>query len=283
MFRNLGPGAIGVDRNALDVYAAARAAGFEGIDPDLGPLLQGESPADCLKPYEKHGLKMGGWGLPVALQAGEEQYRESLGKLASVAKAAASVGATRCSTWIPSCSDERPFSTNLAFHIERLRPVAQTLGEHGCRLGLEFIGPRTFLRSKKYPFIHTMDGMLELCEAIGTGNVGLLLDSWHWYTSRGTLDDLRRLSDSKIVQVHINDAPAGVPVDEQVDSVRAIMGETGVIDLTGFLRALRDAGYTGPVTPEPFSARLTEMSPAEAVACAGAALVRVWEEALGKA
>ena len=280
MFRNLGPGAIGVDRNALDIFTAAREAGFEGLDPDMGQVAE-LGPTAFLRPYEQHGLKVGGWGLPVPLQAGDEQYRAALDRLGATAAAAASVGATRCATWIPSCSDERPFSENLAFHVQRLRPVAETLGEHGCRLGLEVIGPRTFLRSKKYPFIHTMEGMLELCEAVGTGNVGLLLDSWHWYTSHGTLGDLKKLTDANIVQVHINDAPSGVPVDEQVDSVREIMGETGVIDLTGFLRALRDAGYSGPVTPEPFSAKLKEMSPAEAVSYAGSALKKVWEQALG--
>lgn len=281
MFRNLGPGAIGVDRGALDVFAAARQAAFEGLDPDFGPLIEGQSPDDFLKPYREHGLSVGGWGLPVSVQGDEEQFRAGLENLRRIAPAAASVGATRCATWIPSGSDERSFSQNLAFHIDRLRPVAEILAEHGCGLGLEFIGPKTFRQPKKHPFIHTMGGMLELCEAIGTGNTGLLLDSWHWYTSHGTLDDLYRLKDEDVVQVHINDAPAGVPVDEQVDSVREIMGETGVIDLSGFLRALRDIGYTGPVTPEPFSAKLREMAPAEAVAHAGAALKKVWDQALG--
>jgi len=129
---------------------------------------------------------------------------------------------------------------------------------------------------KPHQFICTMDGMLDLAGAIGTGNVGLLLDAWHWYTSHGTIDDLLRLSDADIVQVHINDAPAGVDVDDQIDSVRALPGETGVIDLAGFLGALRQIGYTGPVTPEPFSEKLKTMGPAEAVRATGMALGGVW-------
>ena len=99
--------------------------------------------------------------------------------------------------------------------------------------------------------------MLALGREIGP-NVGLLLDCWHWYTSHGTLDDLKRLTAEQVVYVHVNDAPAGIPVDEQQDMVRALPGETGVIDIVGFLQTLRAIGYDGPVTPEPFKKELNE-------------------------
>ncbi len=63
--------------------------------------------------------------------------------------------------------------------------MAQILADHGCRLGLEFVGPKTLRDSQRYPFIYTMAGMLALGDAIGTGNVGLLLDCYHLYTSHG--------------------------------------------------------------------------------------------------
>lgn len=276
MYRNLSPGAIGVDRGALDIFAAAKEAGFEGLDPDLGALADGQTPEEFLQPYRQHGLRVGGWGLPVPLLAPDDDFQKGLGNLARLAPLAASVGADRCSTWILPYSDTRPFEENFAFHIERLKPCAEILSDHGCRLGLEFIGPRTFREGKLHEFICTMDGMLDLAGAIGTGNVGLLLDAWHWYTSHGAIDDLLRLSDSDIVQVHINDAPSGLDVDQQTDSVRALPGETGVIDLAGFLGALRQIGYIGPVTPEPFSEKLKTVGPAEAVLETGRALRGVW-------
>lgn len=61
--------------------------------------------------------------------------------------------------------------------------------------------------------------MLELCDAVGP-NVGLLLDAWHLYTSGHDPADLELLSNQNVVDVHVNDAPAGVAVDDQVDSVR---------------------------------------------------------------
>ncbi|MCC6483894.1 MAG: sugar phosphate isomerase/epimerase [Armatimonadetes bacterium] len=280
MFRNLSPGAIGVNPADIDVFQAASSAGFEGLDPDFAPLLAGGSAAEFKARFEEHGLKIGGWGLPVAVYGSDEEYDAALSRLSAVAEAAASVGAVRSATWILPCSDTLPYEENFDFHVRRLKPCADVLDRFGCRLGLEFIGPRTFRETKPHAFIHTQDEMLALARAVGP-NVGLLFDSWHWYTSHGTLEDIEGLTDDDIVQVHINDAPAGVDVDEQIDNVRALPGETGVIDLTGFLRTLNKIGYSGPVTPEPFSARLKEMSAERALKAAGEALELTWVKALG--
>src|SRR5207302_2858403 len=131
-----------------------------------------------------------------------------------LAKSAAAIGATRTFTWVMPCSNERAMDANIRFHIERFEPIAQILAEHNCRLGLEFIGPKTLRESQKFPFIHTMDAMLDLGRKIGP-NVGLLLDCWHWYTSHGTVGELKKLRPEQVVYVHVNDAPAGVGVDEQ--------------------------------------------------------------------
>ena len=113
----------------------------------------------------------------------------------------------------------------------------------------------------RYVFVHTLEEMLELGALIGA-NVGLLLDSWHWYTSLGTVEEVLALEPRQVVYVHINDAPAGVPVERQQDLLRCLPGATGVEDLPGFLGALRTIGYDGPVVPEPFVPALAEMPPA---------------------
>jgi sugar phosphate isomerase/epimerase len=88
----------------------------------------------------------------------------------------------------------------------------------------------------------------------------VLLDSWHLYTSGGTLADLERLTNEDVVVVHVNDAPAEIARDEQIDTVRMLPMETGVIDLVGFMHALRAMGYDGPVMPEPFSQRINDLA-----------------------
>jgi sugar phosphate isomerase/epimerase len=175
-----------------------------------------------------------------------------------LAKAACAIGCTRCSTWVLSGSNDREMNENLRFHIDRFRPIAEILGQYGGRLGLEFIGPSTLRNSFKYPFIYEMDAMLDLAQEIGP-NVGLLLDAWHWYTSGGTIEDLDRLNNDNVVYVHVNDAPDGVDVEDQVDNVRCLPGETGVIPIAPFLLALNGFGYSGSIVAEPFKNELNDL------------------------
>lgn len=178
-----------------------------------------------------------------------------------------------------SWSDERPFEQEFEFRVSRFKPFAQVLADEGCRCGIEFHGPKHMREGHKYEFVHDVKGTLELCKAIGTGTMGLLLDAFHWYTSYGTLEELRTLSETDVICVHLNDAPAGRPVDEQHDLVRCLPGETGVIDLVGFLQALDEIGYTGPVTPEPFRQDLREMPSEEASQITGEAMKSIWAKA----
>jgi sugar phosphate isomerase/epimerase len=99
----------------------------------------------------------------------------------------------------------------------------------------------------------------ELIAEIGTGNVGFVLDSWHWWTAGDTIEDLRTLKNEQIVSVDLNDAPAGIPKEQQIDGRRELPRATGVIDLAGFLKALQEVGYDGPVRPEPFNKSLNDL------------------------
>jgi len=272
VYRCLNPGAIGVSLPWEQCLPLAKDGGFEGIDLPGDAAVPPRKIADALA---KHGLRPGGVGLPVALYGEDKAFADQVAALDAVAKNAAAAGATRFATWILPFSDTRPWKENFRFHAERLGRAAKVLAAHGCTLGLEFIGPRTLRAGRRHPFIHTLHGMLDLCEAVGP-NAGLLLDAWHWYTSLGTVDDILALEPQNVVYVHINDAPAGVPVEQQVDNVRCLPGETGVIDLAGFLGALRKIGYEGPVVPEPFVPDLGSLPPQEAVRRVGEALGRVW-------
>jgi sugar phosphate isomerase/epimerase len=282
MYRNLSPGAIGISASLEESINLAKAAGFEGIDLPIGEAMKlaqekGQDYVQTL--FSNANLKMGGWGLPVNWRADEATLQQQLKELAKTAQFAQQIGCTRVATWVLSFSDELPFEENFQWHVKRFRSIAQVLKDFGCSLGLEFLGPATIRKGHKHEFIYTAKGMIELGDAIATGNVGLLLDAWHWYTSGDNLDTIRSIPADRVVYVHINDAPAGVALDEQVDNVRCLPGETGVIDLVGFLRALEEIGYDGPVTPEPFSKRVNAMPPADAAKTTGDALLAVWRKA----
>ena len=228
--------------------------------------------------FAQAGVKPGQWGLPVAWNK-DDQWEADLAELPRLAAVGRALGCTRTATWCPPASDTRPFAENFAWHVARLRPIAQVLQDAGCRFGIEFIGPKTLRANRKYEFIYTLDGMMELAAAIGTGNVGLLLDAWHLYTSGGTAADLDKIRADDIVTVHVNDAPAGIARDELVDNVRCLPMETGVIDLPAFMRKLAQLGYDGPVTPEPFSERVNQIAsqdPLQAAQITAQAMDQLW-------
>lgn len=281
MFKNLNPGMIGIRASLAEALDMAAQYGFDGVDvnlPDIAEMARETSVGEVRDLLSGTGRRPGNWGLPIEWHGPERKWVEELARLRRYAGLARDIGALRTTTVVIPWADERNFDENYAFHAERLKPVAEILGEHDCRFGLEFIGPETLRRDRKHAFIYTMDGMLKLCRELGP-NVGLLLDLWHWYTSRGTWDDLARLGNGDVVNVHVNDAPAGIPVDEQIDNKRCLPGETGVLDITRFLKELDAMGYDGPVTAEPFSARVNALSPKDALLETSEAMHRAWASA----
>jgi sugar phosphate isomerase/epimerase len=285
MYKNLNPGAIGIKCSWTEGLDLAREAGFRGADLSLGEaqkLAEGKDLEAVKALYADRGLEMGGWGFPVNWRGTDAEFYEGIGRLPKQARLAAELGCFRTMTWIPGWSDDLSRKEHFDLFTRRFRLCAEILRDYGHRLGLEFIGPRTSRAPHKYGFVYTMDGMLTLCLAIGTGNVGLLFDVWHWYTCGSTLDDVRKLTREDVVYLHINDAPAGVDVLEQIDNRRCLPAETGVIPNGDLLRILAEIGYDGPVTVEPFNERVREtaaQNPLEAARMTSRSLDQVFQQA----
>jgi sugar phosphate isomerase/epimerase len=278
MYKSLSPGAIGVGVDGLRAgLELARRHGFQGLHFSLQEAAD-LGVQQVLELAHGTGVRLSAWGFPLDFRAQEAAYQRSLEGLPALAAIAAGLDVRRTATWIMPGSEELTYEENFRFHVARLRPAAAILGEQGIRLGLEYVAPRTSWHGTKHPFAHTMEQMAELCSSVGE-NVGFLLDSWHWYCAGEDLTTLEQLVAAQVVDVHVNDAPAGVPLNEQVDNGRALPGETGVIDIGGFLRTLQGLGYDGPVMVEPFSATVNQLEPEDAVAVTAAALDRVWRQA----
>jgi len=267
MYTCLAPHAINVQANDLDqAIAAARVGGFEGLEipvAQVADLIDQHGVDAIRKKFADAKIRPAAFGLPVEWRQDDARWRAGLEKLPRQAKAAQALGVKRSATWVLPMSDERELDDNIRFHIDRFQPIARILADHDIRLGLEFIGPKTLRDTKRHPFIWRMFDMLALGRKIGP-NVGLLLDVWHLYTSHGTLEDMEKLKSEDVVYVHVNDAPRGTAIDEQLDNIRDLPGATSVIDIAGFLRTLKEIGYDGPVTPEPFKNALKELPNDEA-------------------
>lgn len=267
-------GPIGVPGDPEKLIGWASQFGFEAIEPALqflGKLSEAGLQAYLGEMKAKH-LAWGAAGLSLDFRGGEAAFEQSLKSLPEFAHSLQRAGVTRVATWLSPGHKSLTYVANFRQHVRRLREAAHVLGDHGLRLGLEYVGPKTSWSASRFPFIHTMAEMKDLISEIGRDNVGFLLDSWHWYTAQETEADLLSLKASDVVLCHLNDAPAGIPVEQQVDNRRGLPGATGVIDVKTFLGAMIRMGYDGPVVCEPFSQELRQLPPEEVLAAVAAAM-----------
>jgi sugar phosphate isomerase/epimerase len=271
-------GNLGVSANQREAIELAARHGFESVGAD-GAFLAGlsDEPMAELKSFMKaKGIVFGAAGLPVEFRRDDARFEEGLKGLPKFAAGLRRAGVDRAATWLMPCSDTLPYLRNFRQHAARLREVAKILKEEGSRLGLEYVAPKTSWVSRRYPFIHTMAEMKELIADINTGNVGFVLDSWHWWHAGDSAADILTLKGGEVIAVDLNDAPAGIPKDQQQDGKRELPCATGVIDVGAFLKALNQIGYDGPVRAEPFNQAVNKMPKEEACEAAAGALKKAF-------
>lgn len=276
MFQSLNLGLANVaEKNFEKKLLLAKKYGFSYIEAGAQEVMEnGVENVRAL--LQKHGMQISSANLPFhPTQLDDDAFAAAMEALPAQAAALSAVGCTRCIIWIFPASDTLTKEENYALHVKRLSAASAVLKEYGMRLGLEFIGPYTGRKGKKYVFLYTAEEMLKLAKDCGD-NVGLLFDAYHWYTGAHNKDVFDHIPDqSCIVSVHVNDAPVGDPL-ELPDSPRALPGETGMIDIACVINGLRKLGYTGPVIAEPFSPKLAAMeTDDEKVACIKACMDKI--------
>ena len=277
MYKSFSSGLLGFSRSLKDDIPLAVKFGYEGINIDIKKESVDFSPSELTELLANNKLKNGGFGLPVEFRKTREQYETDLKALPSYCRFAKQAGSTRCITWLMPFSDTLDYKSNFTLHKERLTPVAKTLEEFGIRFGLEFVGPPSMRKGKAHEFIHDLKGLKELLDAIGTSNLGYLLDVYHWDLAGQVFDDFAKIPGNEwVVMAHINDAPKGRTMEEQLDQQRELPGATGVLKVDDFMKGLQKLKYDGPVLVEPFNAPLKAMPFEDAVKTAKAGMDKVW-------
>jgi sugar phosphate isomerase/epimerase len=279
MYKNLSLSALGHSVPFDEVCALAKSNGFAGVELDLGFLQALGSPQAAADWFASTGLIAGGFALSIPWREtdSDEAFGSALDAVAVEATYAAALGCKRCFTWVPPSSATLDYYQHFDLVVPRLIRVAEVLGAHGSMLGFGFFGPLTMRDLHVKDFVHTLDGARSFAAAIGMHslNTGVVLDSFHWYTSHGSTREIEHLDHHEIVYAQLNDAVLGLSVDEQRTDERELVGATGAINIEGFLGALRTIGYTGPLTVASSNAALSAMRPSEAVATASKALDQV--------
>jgi hydroxypyruvate isomerase len=271
------PGSVGVvAQSQRELNDLAHRHRFEAVEPRAAEIAA-MSAAQIDEVTADLAAKQLTWaaaGLTVDFRKDEAVFREGMGKLPAIAAGLRQAGAMRVGTWLGPSHAKLTYRENFRLHAARLAEIAGVLDGQGLRLGLEYVGTQLSLIGGRYPFVHTMAETRELIAEIGRPNVGLVLDSWHWWQAGDNVEDIVALKNSDVVSVDLNDAPKGLAKGQQKDGERELPLATGVIDLAAFVNALGKIGYDGPARPEPFNKALNALENDPACAACSEAMHR---------
>jgi sugar phosphate isomerase/epimerase len=133
----------------------------------------------------------------------------------------------------------------LAQMTDEFGRLCQEAEARGTRVLFEML-PAVFSR------LPTLEQVVTMCRGAGARNGGILLDNLHVQRIGTPLRDIVRGIDPHIpLGVEINDGTLGMPVNLQ-DSVvnKRLLPGDGEFDIAGFLHAVWDHGYDGPIGVE---------------------------------
>jgi sugar phosphate isomerase/epimerase len=243
-----------------DFARLASKLGYGGVDVNFTAAKA--DGADATRALLKElNLKPAVCNLPVPYASPDEAaYQEALKQLPENATFANAIGLNRMMV-VLSPASQMPKDERRTFLKNRLTPISEILAGANIRLGLEFLGVLSMRQNPKspHPFIWTLPETVAFAKECGP-NIGAILDAWHWHLSGGTVPEILAAGKAAIVHVHISDAKPAPPEDVR-DNHRHMPGE-GVIDLVGFLQALKKIGYEDGISPEPLG-RVPADMPAE--------------------
>lgn len=283
MYSNLNPRTMGLNHhNFDDLLAAAHASGFKGIEVPAGAFGTPEAAVAAREKMADLDMRFGLIMAPCDMYKVEDgEFQKALQLFSEWARLAKLAGCDRAYNHIWPGSDTRDYEENFAWHVKRLEAIYKILSDNGIRYGLEFMGPLSVRKQFPYGFIRSLMGVVSLTQEV-SADIGFVFDTIHWYCSGKHGDDLQyaAMHPEKVINLHLNDACG--PPDEQIDSIRAMPMENGIIDAVEVLRLFTKHGYDGPVILEPMkptTTRYESMPLLDAAKDASACLQRVFAAA----
>jgi 2-keto-myo-inositol isomerase len=100
---------------------------------------------------------------------------------------------------------------------------------------------------------------LEIVRTTDRANVGMVIDTCHFYAGNSTLDSIREIGIKKLAVLHVNDVE-DMPQEEITDANRLFPGD-GVIPLRRIIDAVRGIGFDGAASVEIFRPEYWERDP----------------------
>jgi sugar phosphate isomerase/epimerase len=282
MFKNLSPRALGLSGRQSELIELALTYGFRGMDVDMGDLAKrarNSSIPHAIRFLESARLKIGNFPLPIEWTGDDATFTSQLVLLEEACQVAAALKAQRCFAIVEPASDERSFPENFELHRVRFGQIANVLAKFDIRLGLALRSLRSQREGKNYQFITDTEGLLTLKKSIPAKNVGVLIDTFHWFLGGGSLQDFNELPIEEIVGVRLADYPRDEDPDRFEESSRRLPGQGGGVDCQAVVNILAQRKYDGPVTLFPHASAFRGMTRDAIVQRAADIMEELWRGA----
>jgi 2-keto-myo-inositol isomerase len=154
--------------------------------------------------------------------------------------------------------------------VRILRELSRIAAPHGVRLAYEFLG---FAGCT----VNTLAQCASIVEKVARPNVGLVLDTFHFFAGGSTLASIRRTDPRRIFVVHLNDVER-TPRRKMHDALRLFPGK-GILPLNGILQSLKAIGYDGKFSVEIFRPQYWRREPLRVAREARASSLAVMRQA----
>lgn len=239
-----------------DVRAYAKA-GFEAMELWLGKvdayLEENHSLEDAAALMDDNGLEAAGACFCGVQCSGDEAEEESLEQLKRQLATCQALGADTMVV-IPGVDDDTITEESFEKVAEGLGRSGEIAQSYGVSLAIEFI--------QGSPLIGSVLTATKVARQSGRENVGVLLDTFHFYVGISKIHDIYQMRPEELLIVHLNDC-RDVHRELANDSMRVFPGE-GVFPLKQILGAIADIGYEGYLSLELFNEEVWEMNVEEA-------------------
>ena len=265
-------GATTMHADLLTDIKAASAAGFDLLEiwsAKLYEYLKANTPADLKATLAEHKLE------PYSINSIEhvtfrtaEDYAEVRAECETLAKIAGEIGCPYIVV-VPGLMPEGGTKEQVVEESVRvLNELADISEPHGVSLAFEFLGQTDCS-------VQTLDLCNEIVEKVDRDNIGIVIDTFHFYAGNSTFEAIDSMRPEKLFIFHINDAE-DLPREQLTDAHRLYPG-TGILPIAQMKEHFDKIGYNRMVSIEIFRPEYWNQDPFEVARKAKAAT----EEVLG--
>ncbi len=249
MYKNFNCELLGISGRQSEIIELALTYGFRGLDVDMVDFFkrcQRTSFDSASRFLISSKLIIGGFRVPVDLDADEDTFTSEVAKLNPLAETAARLGSQYGYLTVPNQTDRLPYPEYFEAISQRVAKVIEVLEKEGLELALTF-DPIAAGESKEFRFIRDVDGFVALVKACKRAKI--VFDSWAWFCGKGTAEHLEQVGLERVRAVWMADCVEGVAPDSATDDDCVLPGSTEVIDNAGYLKRFVETGLDLPVSP----------------------------------